>query len=128
MWNLESFIISYSYIFRCLNTVWYYHNEFLKKTKNYGITLVLWLMRAVNCINLVWCIFQLWAFGFGHILFMNSSDSEEDSYNERSALVQSESPTLPSYNQDHDMSLPEETDTKRVSVGFYYSGHASTKN
>ncbi|XP_077102199.1 presenilin-2 [Siphateles boraxobius] len=45
---------------------------------------------------------------------MNSSDSEEDSYNERSALVQSESPTIPSYNQDHgDMSLPEETDTKR---------------
>ncbi|XP_073698929.1 presenilin-2 isoform X1 [Garra rufa] len=46
---------------------------------------------------------------------MNTSDSEEDSYNERSALVQSESPTIPSYNQDHDMSLPQETDTKRVS-------------
>uniref|UniRef100_A0A8C1TPA3 Presenilin-2 n=1 Tax=Cyprinus carpio TaxID=7962 RepID=A0A8C1TPA3_CYPCA len=46
---------------------------------------------------------------------MNTSDSEEDSYNERSALVQSESPTIPSYNQDHDMSLPQETDSKRVS-------------
>ncbi len=46
---------------------------------------------------------------------MNTSDSEEDSYNERSALVESESPTIPSYNQDHDMSLPQETDTKRVS-------------
>lgn len=44
---------------------------------------------------------------------MNTSDSEEDSYNERSALVQCESPTIPSYNQDHDMSLPQETDTKR---------------
>uniref|UniRef100_A0A8C1CE32 Presenilin n=2 Tax=Cyprinus carpio TaxID=7962 RepID=A0A8C1CE32_CYPCA len=44
---------------------------------------------------------------------MNTSDSEEDSYNERSALVQSESPTIPSYNQDHDMSLPQETDSKR---------------
>lgn len=44
---------------------------------------------------------------------MDSSDSEEDSYNERSALVQSESPTIPSYNQDHDMSLPEETNTKQ---------------
>uniref|UniRef100_A0A8C1VZZ8 Presenilin n=1 Tax=Cyprinus carpio TaxID=7962 RepID=A0A8C1VZZ8_CYPCA len=44
---------------------------------------------------------------------MNTSDSEEDSYNERSALVQCESPTIPSYHQDHDMSLPQETDTKR---------------
>ncbi|XP_016417416.1 presenilin-2-like [Sinocyclocheilus rhinocerous] len=44
---------------------------------------------------------------------MNTSDSEEDSYNERSALFQCESPTIPSYNQDHDMSLPQETDTKR---------------
>uniref|UniRef100_A0A672LIR6 Presenilin-2 n=1 Tax=Sinocyclocheilus grahami TaxID=75366 RepID=A0A672LIR6_SINGR len=44
---------------------------------------------------------------------MNTSDSEEDSYNERSSLVQCESPTIPSYNQDHDMSLPQETDTKR---------------
>uniref|UniRef100_A0A672K3E9 Presenilin n=1 Tax=Sinocyclocheilus grahami TaxID=75366 RepID=A0A672K3E9_SINGR len=59
------------------------------------------------------CLLQLWAFGFCHLLFMNTSDSEEDSYNERSALVQCESPTIPSYNQDHDMSLPQETDTKR---------------
>ncbi|ROL46527.1 Presenilin-2 [Anabarilius grahami] len=44
---------------------------------------------------------------------MNTSDSEEDSYNERSALVQSESPTIPSYSQDHDMPLPQETDAKR---------------
>uniref|UniRef100_A0A671SF02 Presenilin-2 n=1 Tax=Sinocyclocheilus anshuiensis TaxID=1608454 RepID=A0A671SF02_9TELE len=44
---------------------------------------------------------------------MNTSDSEADSYNERSALVECESPTIPSYNQDHDMSLPQETDTKR---------------
>ncbi|XP_043095902.1 presenilin-2 [Puntigrus tetrazona] len=44
---------------------------------------------------------------------MNTSDSEEDSYNERSALVQSESPTIPSYNHDHDLSLPQKTDTKR---------------
>uniref|UniRef100_A0A671RQG5 Presenilin n=1 Tax=Sinocyclocheilus anshuiensis TaxID=1608454 RepID=A0A671RQG5_9TELE len=58
-------------------------------------------------------LLQLWAFGFCHLLFMNTSDSEEDSYNERSALVQCESPTIPSYNQDHDMSLPQETDTKR---------------
>uniref|UniRef100_A0A673G4E9 Presenilin n=1 Tax=Sinocyclocheilus rhinocerous TaxID=307959 RepID=A0A673G4E9_9TELE len=59
------------------------------------------------------CLLQLWAFGFCHLLFMNTSDSEEDSYNERSSLVQCESPTIPSYNQDHDMSLPQETDTKR---------------
>nr|AAH65382.1 Presenilin2 [Danio rerio] len=44
---------------------------------------------------------------------MNTSDSEEDSYNERSALVQSESPTVPSYNQDNAMSLPQDTDSKR---------------
>ncbi|TRY92613.1 hypothetical protein DNTS_029268 [Danionella cerebrum] len=44
---------------------------------------------------------------------MNPSDSEDDLYNERSALVQSESPTLHSYNQGHDMSPPQETDTKR---------------
>ncbi|KAI7811252.1 presenilin-2 [Triplophysa rosa] len=44
---------------------------------------------------------------------MNTSDSEEDSYNERSALVQSESPTIPTYSQDHDMSLPQDTDTKQ---------------
>ncbi|XP_051982176.1 presenilin-2 [Xyrauchen texanus] len=44
---------------------------------------------------------------------MNTSDSEEDSYNERSALVQSESPTVPSYSQDHDMSLPQDTEPKR---------------
>uniref|UniRef100_A0A672LM84 Presenilin-2 n=1 Tax=Sinocyclocheilus grahami TaxID=75366 RepID=A0A672LM84_SINGR len=62
----------------------------------------------------VMCLLQLWAFGFCHLLFMNTSDSEEDSYNERSSLVQCESPTIPSYNQDHDMSLPQETDTKRV--------------
>uniref|UniRef100_A0A671SF25 Presenilin n=1 Tax=Sinocyclocheilus anshuiensis TaxID=1608454 RepID=A0A671SF25_9TELE len=59
------------------------------------------------------CLLQLWAFGFCHLLFMNTSDSEADSYNERSALVECESPTIPSYNQDHDMSLPQETDTKR---------------
>ncbi|KTF88400.1 hypothetical protein cypCar_00045459 [Cyprinus carpio] len=58
-------------------------------------------------------LLQLWAFDFCQLLFMNTSDSEEDSYNERSALVQSESPTIPSYNQDHDMSLPQETDSKR---------------
>ncbi|KAI2668181.1 Presenilin-2 [Labeo rohita] len=70
-------------------------------------------------------LLQLWAFGFCHLLLMNTSDSEEDSYNERSALVQSESPTIPSYNQDHDMSLPQETDTKRrrtVSSGLVEPG------
>ncbi|XP_051559182.1 presenilin-2-like [Myxocyprinus asiaticus] len=44
---------------------------------------------------------------------MNTSDSEEDSYNERSALVQSESPTIPSYSQINDMSLPQDTEPKR---------------
>ncbi|XP_051561147.1 presenilin-2 [Myxocyprinus asiaticus] len=56
---------------------------------------------------------------------MNTSDSEEDSYNERSALVQSESPTVPSYNQDHDMSVPQDTEPKQrrpVSSGLGEAG------
>ncbi|KAF1371466.1 hypothetical protein PFLUV_G00277970 [Perca fluviatilis] len=45
---------------------------------------------------------------------MNASDSDEDSYNERTALVPSEAPVLPSYTPDPDLDPPNHTTTKRV--------------
>ncbi|XP_030635916.1 presenilin-2 [Chanos chanos] len=52
---------------------------------------------------------------------MNTSDSEDDSYNERTALVQSESPSLPSYNH----TLPQNTEPKRRrQVAADHSGEA----
>ena len=45
---------------------------------------------------------------------MNASDSDDDVYNERSALVHSEKPTVPSYTPDSDLSPSEDTPTKRV--------------
>ncbi|XP_061579611.1 presenilin-2 isoform X2 [Cololabis saira] len=47
---------------------------------------------------------------------MNTSDSEEDVYNERSALVQSESPAVPSYTPDSDLSPSEDTPAKKAGV------------
>ncbi|KAJ8365948.1 hypothetical protein SKAU_G00147790 [Synaphobranchus kaupii] len=44
---------------------------------------------------------------------MNTSDSEEDSYNERSALVPADSPTLPPYSQDNVPSGQVDTETIR---------------
>lgn len=49
---------------------------------------------------------------------MNASDSDEDIYNERSALVRSESPALPSYIPDSDLTPPNGTPTKRLKVSF----------
>lgn len=45
---------------------------------------------------------------------MNTSDSEEDSYNERSALVPSENPVVPSYRPDPDLSPPSARASKQV--------------
>ncbi|XP_062398183.1 presenilin-2 [Sardina pilchardus] len=47
---------------------------------------------------------------------MNTSDSEEEVCNERTALVQPESPTVPSYNRDSDMDLPQDGELKRRHV------------
>ncbi|XP_069578158.1 presenilin-2 isoform X1 [Brachyistius frenatus] len=48
---------------------------------------------------------------------MNASDSDDDIYNERTALVQSENPTVPSYRPDGDLTPPDDTPTKRVKPG-----------
>ncbi|XP_070684476.1 presenilin-2 [Pempheris klunzingeri] len=44
---------------------------------------------------------------------MNASDSDEDSYNERTALVQSENPVVPSYRPDPDLSPPSDAPSRR---------------
>lgn len=43
---------------------------------------------------------------------MNASDSDDDVYNERTALVPSENPALPSYRPDCDITTPNDTPTK----------------
>ncbi|XP_040041468.2 presenilin-2 [Gasterosteus aculeatus] len=53
---------------------------------------------------------------------MNASDSEEDSYDERTALVPSENPVLPSYRPEPDLNPPLDPPTKRFGV----SGRAGT--
>ncbi len=50
---------------------------------------------------------------------MNASDSEDDFYNERSALVPSENPVVPSYRPDSDLKPPNHTPSKRVFVFIY---------
>lgn len=50
---------------------------------------------------------------------MNASDSEEDSYDERTALVPSENPVLPSYRPEPDLNPPLDPPTKRVKVRFF---------
>ncbi|MBN3309192.1 PSN2 protein, partial [Amia calva] len=45
---------------------------------------------------------------------MNTSDSEEDVCNERTALVSAESPTLPVYDHESGLSRSTDTETKRV--------------
>nr|XP_040041467.1 presenilin-2 isoform X1 [Gasterosteus aculeatus aculeatus] len=55
---------------------------------------------------------------------MNASDSEEDSYDERTALVPSENPVLPSYRPEPDLNPPLDPPTKRVKFGV--SGRAGT--
>ncbi|KAM4583626.1 presenilin-2 [Odontesthes bonariensis] len=47
---------------------------------------------------------------------MNVSDSDDDLYNERTALVPAENPTVPSYRPDADFSPPEDTPTARVAA------------
>lgn len=47
---------------------------------------------------------------------MNTSDSEEESYNERTALVASEIPPVPSYLEEPDQPLPSDMEPKRVGV------------
>ncbi|XP_023148084.2 LOW QUALITY PROTEIN: presenilin-2 [Amphiprion ocellaris] len=48
---------------------------------------------------------------------MNISDSDEDIYNERTALVPSENPVLPSYRPDSDVGLQSDSPTKRPAAG-----------
>ena len=52
---------------------------------------------------------------------MNASDSDEDLYNERTALVPSENPVVPSYRPDPDLTPPNDTPTKRVKVRLFLS-------
>ncbi|TMS23390.1 Presenilin-2 [Larimichthys crocea] len=47
---------------------------------------------------------------------MNASDSDDDSYNERTALVQSENPVVPSYRPEPDLNPPSDTPPKRSGV------------
>lgn len=47
---------------------------------------------------------------------MNASDTDEDSYNERTALVPSENPTVPSYSPEPDHTPPNSSPTKRPQV------------
>ncbi|XP_021423892.1 presenilin-2 [Oncorhynchus tshawytscha] len=47
---------------------------------------------------------------------MSTSDSEEDSYNERTALVASEIPSVPSYQQDPDQPQPADMEPRRRTV------------
>lgn len=44
---------------------------------------------------------------------MNASDSDDDSYNERTALVPSENPVVPSYKEDPDLHAPNDAPSKR---------------
>lgn len=48
---------------------------------------------------------------------MNVSDSDEDVYNERTALVPSENPVLPSYRPDSDVGLQSNSPTRRPAAG-----------
>ena len=50
--------------------------------------------------------------------FMHTSDSEEESYNERTALVASEIPPVPSYLEEPDQPLPSDMEPKRVGVNW----------
>ena len=47
---------------------------------------------------------------------MNASDSDEEFYNERTALVPSEKPVVSSYQPDPDVSASDEAPTNRVKV------------
>lgn len=47
---------------------------------------------------------------------MNSSDSDDDSYNERSALVPSQNPAVPSYRPTFDPRPPIAQPCKQVSI------------
>lgn len=49
---------------------------------------------------------------------MNPSDSDEDSYTERSALVPSENPVVPSYRPSHDLIPPSGSPSKRVQMNW----------
>ncbi|XP_029950933.1 presenilin-2 [Salarias fasciatus] len=48
---------------------------------------------------------------------MNASDSDDEVYNERTALVQSESPVVPSYQPEDNLAAPETTPNKRMKTG-----------
>ncbi|CAJ1054125.1 presenilin-2 [Xyrichtys novacula] len=47
---------------------------------------------------------------------MNASDTDDDSYNERSALVPAENPTVPSYSPEPDHTPPNSSPAKRPQV------------
>ncbi len=51
---------------------------------------------------------------------MNASDSDDDSYNERTALVPSENPVVPSYRPDADLTPPNDIPSKRVKIRFLF--------
>ncbi|KAG8014919.1 Presenilin-2 [Nibea albiflora] len=51
-----------------------------------------------------------------HRAAMNASDSDDDSYNERTALVQSENPVVPSYRPEPDVNPPSDSPPKRSGV------------
>ena len=63
-----------------------------------------------NDIMLVQIIAELWQ----TFPLMNTSDSEEETYNERTALVASEIPPVPSYLEEPDQTLPSDMEPKRV--------------
>lgn len=45
---------------------------------------------------------------------MNTSDSEEEVCNERTALVQSQSPSVPNYHREPGLNPPQDGEPKRV--------------
>lgn len=59
---------------------------------------------------------------------MSASDSDDDSYNERSALVPSENPVVPSYVPDSDLAAATATGSpsKRVMSSGLQSGFCSS--
>lgn len=56
---------------------------------------------------------------------MNTSDSEEDIYNERTALVQSESPVVPSYRPDPGLNPEQQSKRVRVRIRLAQQGPES---
>lgn len=49
---------------------------------------------------------------------MSVSDSDEELYNERTALVPAQNPAVPSYRPDPELSPTEDSDSKTVPARF----------